>query len=483
MAQGGIRKGFFFYFGLFVLLLIAIFLIILVVLLFNPGKTILWMQYFTANDTYQITKTTDESETPIDFTTLKRIEVDCSIADVTIQRHENINKDCIQIVNNAKGFATSSQARQFKYDVLLNDGVLTIDVIEPVGFLYLSDDISITINIAYKINNGVVTTSGNYSNIDFQINTTSGNVFLGSTTPGSHTVSPKSITAETSSGNIYVNTNTEIAGATSVSFSTDNGSMIATGLNGISLNSGNIRLKTNKGSIEYDTVKTSGEGKISIINDKGSVVINNLTASNIEVNCYEGNYKIGKVQGNLSFTPSEDKLMSPNVRITEINGDFSMSSSNDANPDVIIGKLNGKANIAGISGWVQIDEMNGLVNATMKDGNLHVNFVDNATYAEDTIQTENANVIIGFKGALNHIMNITSNKGKITFNVTNKGVFTSTAYQKDNQSQYLSDDKITVNIGYEGTKNPLIINQESSSRATITIYTNSNVEYNLKDAV
>lgn len=91
MAQGGIRKGFFFYFGLFVLLLIAIFLIILVVLLFNPGKTILWMQYFTGDGTHQITKTTD-TETDIDFNNLTRIEIDCSMADVTIQRHENIKK-------------------------------------------------------------------------------------------------------------------------------------------------------------------------------------------------------------------------------------------------------------------------------------------------------------------------------------------------------------------------------------------------------
>ena len=70
MGQGQIRKGFFFYFGLFVLLLISVFLVCLVIMMFNPGKTVLWMKYFTDNNVYKYETTTDGSETPIDFSSL-----------------------------------------------------------------------------------------------------------------------------------------------------------------------------------------------------------------------------------------------------------------------------------------------------------------------------------------------------------------------------------------------------------------------------
>ena len=465
MAQGGIRKGFFFYFGLFVLLLIAIFLIILVVLLFNPGKTILWMQYFTGDGTHQITKTTD-TETDIDFNNLTRIEIDCSMADVTIQRHENIKKDCIQIVNNAKGFATSAQARDFSYSVTQQGSVLTISVVEPVGFLYMSSEVSITVNIAWIEQNQVVTTSGDYSNIDFEISTTNGDVIIGSTSPGSHTVAPKSITAETTSGNIYVNSNSQIANTNNISFTTDNGLISANSNNvsinstdkngkGLVINSGNIKLRTNKGEINYDLIQT-GNGTLTIENDRGSIVIGTISAQNTSINCYEGNYKIGTIKGNISFTASEDKIASPNVRISEIVGDFSMSSKNDASPDVIIDKLTGYANVNGISGYVETD----------------------------TLTSQYADITVGMKGELNHNINITTTEGKVTFNVTNKATFISTAYQKDNESEKLGDDKIAVNIGYEGTKNPLNIQSSTSNaKSTIVIKTNGNVEYNLKDAI
>ncbi len=493
MAQGGIRKGFFFYFGLFVLLLIAIFLIILVVLLFNPGKTILWMQYFTGDGTHQITKTTD-TETDIDFNNLTRIEIDCSMADVTIQRHENIKKDCIQIVNNAKGFATSAQARDFSYSVTQQGSVLTISVVEPVGFLYMSSEVSITVNIAWIEQNQVVTTSGDYSNIDFEISTTSGDVIIGSTSPGSHTVAPKSITAETTSGNIYVNSNSQIANTNNISFTTDNGLISANSNNvsinstdknakGLVINSGNIKLRTNKGEINYDLVQT-GSGTLTIENDRGSIVIGTISAQNTSINCYEGNYKIGTIKGNISFTASEDKIASPNVRISEIIGDFSMSSKNDASPDVIIDKLTGYANVNGISGYVEIKELSGFANIDMNDGSMVINFADQSNGATDTLTSQYADITVGMKGELNHNINITTTEGKVTFNVTNKATFISTAYQKDNESEKLGDDKIAVNIGYEGTKNPLNIQSSTSNaKSTIVIKTNGNVEYNLKDAI
>ena len=91
MPQGQIRKGFFFYFGLLVLLLIAVFMVCLVVLMFNPGKTVLWMQYFTGEDNIYVDKTTDENKTAIDWTNVSKLEINCTYANVTVEKNHNKN--------------------------------------------------------------------------------------------------------------------------------------------------------------------------------------------------------------------------------------------------------------------------------------------------------------------------------------------------------------------------------------------------------
>ena len=120
MAQGQIRKGFFFYFGLFVLALIAVFLICLVIMMFNPGSTVLWMQYFTSNSTVAITETTDGTAMPIKLETISSIDIECSYANVVVQRNNTYDDDAIYVVNKAKGFTSkmvvSTGLREYSTD-------------------------------------------------------------------------------------------------------------------------------------------------------------------------------------------------------------------------------------------------------------------------------------------------------------------------------------------------------------------------------
>ncbi len=82
MAQGTVKKGFFFYFGLFFLLIFAVFMVCLVIMMFNPGKTILWMQYFTSNTNQYVEKDSDGNN--INYASVNSIKINCDYAKVSV---------------------------------------------------------------------------------------------------------------------------------------------------------------------------------------------------------------------------------------------------------------------------------------------------------------------------------------------------------------------------------------------------------------
>ena len=492
MAQGKIKKGFFFYFGLFVLLLIAVFMIILVILMFNPGKTILWFQYFTSDsEPYEIVQTTDTKET-IDLSstsTIENIEVDCSYADVIIQKSNKIRKDCIVIENNAKGFATSQQAREFSYSVVKKDQkTLAITVIEPVGFIYLSSDITITINIFY--NESDKSASGDFSNIGFNIKTTDGNVDVGGSTFETSKIAPKNIYAETTKGDIILRGTSVLSNAENLSFKTDNGGIVTIDscTNGIGLNNGNITLSTNKGTIDFDIIKVNNSGKVYVHSNSGNIVCDNLEADTIEINCYEGNFRLGEVNcQELTFTPSENRIISPNVIINKLVGDFILSSSESANPDIEIGVLEGNIDLHNISGSIKVGEIvDGYVYATLKNANFEVAFANQTTSTNDNYiadETGSTTAKITFKGAFINNMKVITNNGNISFNFKPSTIFIANSYINDGENfgqndvvpESLDDNKISTNIG-NTSKNPLEI-EGTGARGKINIYTNANVSF------
>lgn len=501
MPQGKIKKGFFFYFGLFVLLLIAIFLIILVILMFNPGKTILWFKYFTSSpEPYVITQTTEEDESlrkNIDLSSgssIETIEIEATYADVLIQKNTGYAEDCIIIENNAKGFATSEQPTEFSYEVLLEGTTLSISVVEPEGFIYLSKNITITINIAYLVDYDE--SDGNFSNFAFNISTTDGTIDVGGKTYVGQTIAPKALTATTTSGDVILRTSANILRMQGLSFTTQSGEMLTSGNNvtyngapasGIVLNEGTINLRTTNGTIDFDVVKINNGGTLNISNDRGNIVIDNLEVDRINVNCYEGNYLIENVIcDEFTFTPSEDRIASPNIQIQEMTGDFVISSSNNANPDIIINKLNGSANIQDISGSTSINELDGYVYAIVRNGSLNVTFADQTTSTNNNYLRANggASISVKFLGAYINNLKVITDNGKINFNLTGEASFTANHFVNDGVNygdtgttpESLAPNRISTNIG-EVTGSQLIVRGNSSESATINVYTNSNVAY------
>ena len=509
MAQEGIKKGFFFYFGLFVLFLIAVFLIICVIMIFNPGKTILWMQYFTSSSAKNVIETTDTGEA-INFDTISRIEVDCSYADVQVKVDGDIGESCVRIENNAKGFATAEQARPFSYSVVNENGTLKIAVTEPVGFIYFSNDISITINIDSNYFNGEFFPKYSFDNMAFNIKTTDGNITFGSVGFESQPFAPASITAKTTGGSIYLSENMKFNNLSQISLETDNGDIRTQGnnlgedLSGIEVTDADVNLTTKTGDISLDLVKINTSGTLKIANDNGNVTISkldvpnrNITSSNqgdkesygIQMDSYEGNYYIDTIIGDLSFSPSEDILGSPNIRIGTITGDMLVSSSIDANPDVTIETMNGNIYSFGTNGNYIINNMNGSANIDIESGSVDIKFVEQTNKGTDIITSTNGAITIGFKGPINHTMTVTSDSANINFNFLNNVDFVANAYvndgTNDQSNEMVNDDKITVNIGnYHGDKNPVLVdNSETSQTADIIVYTNANIAYTVVDSL
>ena len=273
---------------------------------------------------------------------------------------------------------------------------------------------------------------------------------------------------------------------------------------GIDVARADVNLTTNTGNIDFDVVRIGTSGTLRIANENGNVTISkldvpnrNITSSNqgdkesygIQMDSYEGNYYIDTIIGDLSFSPSEDNLGSPNIRIGTITGDMLVSSSLDANPDVTIETMNGNIYSFGTNGNYIINNMNGNAVIDIESGSVDIKFVAQTNGGTDSITSTNGAITIGFKGVINHDMTITSDSANINFNFLNNVNFVANAYVNDGtnnqQNEVVDDDRITINIGnYHGDKNPVSVsNSGVSQTADLIIYTNANITYTLVDSL
>lgn len=485
MGQGQIRKGFFFYFGLFVLLLISVFLVCLVIMMFNPGKTVLWMKYFTDNHIYEYTKTTDGTETTIDFSSLSGINIKCNAyAGVTVKRNKDSNMplDTVYIVSKAKGFATQKSDVNFVYNIRKEGSVLHIEVDEPDGFLFFSKNIEVVLN---------ANTNRNYdfSNIALNVETGSGKIEIGKEYPGAKDIKLKSLKAKTSSGTILFGETFDTSSLSSCELATTGGNIKA--LKEISYVDGTQ--KTGQGlklgcdaSIDIGNgwlgmgVLTVGSRDLSIKSKKGTVDIDCIIASDTSVQCHEGNYYVDSVYGNLSFDPAEDTLASPNIVAGYISGDFDVSSIGGT-PDVSVKEIDGKFALVADKGKVLVKNAKGEVEID-GEGSLSVDITFGENYSRQArIINNSGDLNIKFLGGISSSGNIqvVTNKSVVNVKVTIAAGFVSEAKKTDGTA--LSDDKININVGLNKgqSKNPLDVTGTVSGKGTIKIVTNAKVNYEL----
>ncbi len=388
MASGQIKKGFFFYFGMFTLLLVTVFLICLVIMIFNPGQTILWMKYFTGNETYQITKTTDDVPQVINWDNVTDIIISApNYAKVTVQSNQQTNvagsqkaDTGIYVRNAAKGFQGASGAVIFGYDVTLNAGKLKITLKEPNGFLFFSKDIEVVVHSStlehqksLQNKNLVILGGSGDVTVGKYVNATSQNIVL------------KSLYVSTTSGNVALASNCDTYSAGALSGTIDSESTGKTGLTPLYVKtvSGNIgasekafssntdvglkvnaksTFKTDSGHIRLGRVD-AGTNDMFIECKTGTVVNSSIKANKVSVKCTHGNYDIQKVEGDLSFDEALETIISPNINVGEITGDFAIGNlTNSSSPDVKINKVGGNVTAHCSNGTLTISEIGGGVN-------------------------------------------------------------------------------------------------------------------------
>ncbi len=341
MAENRLKKGFLFYFGLFLLIIVAAFLVIFVVMLFMPGTSILGLQYFSNDNVYLLKNTTDDKQTEINFENpnFSSVEINASYSEVIVQNNNDYEYNGVYIVNRSKGFVTSANARDFSFSATIDKGVLKIDVIEQPAFLYFSKQCQIVLHIAN-------TTLNTFANKQISITTTDGDVNIGGivNTGYSKDVAIGGVDVKTTGGNIYISSHAP---------SSYNRLILETASGQISsakdtLSSSNFSLITDSGNITIGTVNSSGT---LILNSKsGKIEINKISArvSSDFSNAY---VSIKELDGNWDL--SQSKNMESNIiKVEKITGSLTALEANNSKFE--IGTILGSANIETSSGSVSI---------------------------------------------------------------------------------------------------------------------------------
>lgn len=490
MGQGHIRKGFFFYFGLFVLLLVAIFCICLVIMMFNPGKTVLWMQYFTANEHFVVGQTTDDQQIEIDMDYIQNnidtIEINCSsYAEVLIQRNKdnNFNEEGIHIINNAKGFQGAKGAVHFDYDVTVVGKTLTLSVTEPNGFLHFSKDIKIVLASYTEWEN-------NFGHINLIVNTASGNVSVGNSGMLPEDVELAGLTVNTKKGNVILGDYFNTEKLSKLSLSTVSGDIISH--NKIEYNQKDYTgIKTN---CETGLSTESGEidvGMVAVENNNldltcytGSVNVEFLKALKTDVVCKRGDFVLGTVEGDLNYAgAASDTMITPFITIDYINGNFALVGGEKAEVNISIKKIDGKLHLLADKGKLNVKEAGG-----------EIEVVSNANLTADIIVAENndelieissnsGKIEISFLGQFKNAT-VSTNTGNVVVNVVSGTKFEANTFKnidgvESSDQDPLDVGKISVSVELlkgEYERNSFVVDSKDGS---LNIYTNAKVSYNL----
>ncbi len=497
MAQTGIRKGFFFYFGLLVLVVIAVVLVCMTVMIFLPGTPVLWMQYFTNNKTYTTVKQDSDNgeKIDLDWSKVNKIVVNAeNYAHVVVKNDTTPNLPKVAIVNKAKGFALAKDKVDSTYSIVLKDGVLTISVDVPSGFLNISKDYDIVIN-------GVSENTQVFDGKEFIITTGSGTVDFGGReeTIFYKKLSAKSIDVTTTSGEIlFSGRNFSDTALESLTIKTESGKvdMKVPGSAEVKINvDGNaepetvkffgvknsVNLTTTKGGIKFETLKT---GNLTITNGTGTISIGSVVADGIKMDdCESGIYEFNKIilnnNGEMNWAGSEDHLGYAIFNVKEsLEGNVNISSSKNSDMKVTIAKLAGNLNIVGVNSENNGTSVDLTVNSVVKGQlNVEVNsanitYAKNSEAATDSITAKDDSVIT-FKGATTRKVTLRCSK-EVLVNVVSSLNFTSTAYtsykaDEPETNQLKGDDKINVSIdNAPQNKNPLVIGENGAELIIVT---------------
>lgn len=502
MAESKVKKGFFFYLMIFLIIVLAFIGVCITLMVFNPGKSVLGFKYYSNNETYEITKTTDSNtELNLSTTNYSEINIDAGIANVTFEANQDYDKDCIVVHNNAKGVAKASENTGFGYTVKAKDGVLDISVTAGKGFLAFSNDISVIVHIAKRSNDVTF-----FSNTNLNVKTTSGNVVLGGEVKnGANNICIGGINVETDSGDIRFTKHLnggDNNGLDKYQYTKD------------------IKLLTKKGTInlvENNSTVTTKEGNNEV---KVTKYLNVISPAVLDINVGSGTLKLGNAKANTKLTADgatveatslsgdlEVSLRSVIFNVGTINGDLDFSKGNsvmDGNR-ITVDKVTGIVNVPdGKSSMISISEIGGQSIIHTTTGNVIVGTSKTPITKLCQIQTNSGNITSYFDGSAVS-RNIKSEQGNITVNYVNaltsgdkNNIYNNTGkininFNKDSKIRFYFDkveakedeefdmSKVSFDIlnGRTLQSNPYLYETTEGSGAAVYVTTNKSVTLDL----
>ncbi len=460
--SGKIGKGFFFYFGFFLLLIITAMLIIFVVMMFMPGKSIMGLEYFAGKGTEKVEATTD-TKTQIDFENpnFNSVEISADYTNVTIQKNNDYNQNGIYIVNNSKGFVASKKARDFKYEVTLQDGVLKINVTEPTGFLYFSNDIRVVFQICNENINPLAEKSVKIK--------TNGSVNIGGPvkTGYSYDLALGSLYIEGDGGSVTMSSHAPKTFA-DLSIKTYSGGIT---FNAEEVWARNMLLQTGSGNIYAN--KLDCESFIILNTHNGKIEIGQI--SSFSSQCTDAYMTISRVNGSADFGASAQTFASSVINIGTITGNLTALQAQ--NTDFKIGSVTGLTTVQTSTGSIKIEgALNSNSSLKTVSGSIDANV---AAYVSNvTISTQKGKLNINLPKAFDGV-NIENQTGESNLSLEKSGNYTLNFayYESDNLNEFKFDN-VNLNLEIEKT-NPLVIGQGGSY---INLKCNRQINFNWRES-
>lgn len=466
MAKDGVKRGFFFYFGLFILILLGIASVLMIVMMFMPKTSILGIQYFTNSSAIRVDTTTD-GEIPIDFdygSNFNKVEIKTNFANVSIQKNNEFKRNGIYFVNKSRGFVATKKANDFSYSAIIEDNVLKISLEEEKAFLYFSKEIE----IVFQISNETVNPLADKT---VEIITNSGDVNIGGgyALGESYSLSLKNLNVETDKGSINISN----YGANNYANLT-----LKTGSGDISIAPSSVKaetmsLETESGDISATKLESSGV--INFSSNKGKILVSEIAAST-DFQIVDTYVKVGIIQGSVDFSRSVGKIKSAVVNISLVGGDLVATEA--ANADFNLGTVKGNAKIETNGGDINIkDKVFTGWSLKTKTGKIIANL--NVNVEDVEISTEKGTLTLDFPRAFSNVI-ISNKEGKTNLTLSEQGKYKMTFkyYDSDDKFDLSTFDfkNVKLNRGQE-LKNPLIVGNGVVGESSITLKCNNEINF------
>lgn len=467
MAKDGVKRGFFFYFGLFILILLGIASVLMIVMMFMPKTNILGLQYFTNSSTIRVDKTTDESQMPIDFNnpSFNSVTINTDFADVTVQKNNEYERNGIYFVNKSRGFVTTKQANDFSYSAVIEDGILKISIEEEKAFLYFSKEIEVIFQIANE-------NISPLANKSVSVYTSSGDVDIGGGYGAghSHALLLENLNVETGSGSINISTHGANDYST-LALKTRSGDIT---VSHPSIRADVMHFETTNGDIS--ATKIESPNPVYVIANKGKIEISEINAS-ARFKVVDSYIKIATIQGSADFADSAGKFNSADINIGYVKNDLTATEA--ANADFNLGTVAGKVRIETDGGNIAIGGKV-LSNWILKTGSGKIEAEINQNADGVNISTEKGNLAITFQSGFSNAV-ISNQKGKtnLTMVENSKYKIKFMNYDSDDKFDLSTFDFKNVNFNREiEKKNPLINNDGGTYESSLTLKCNGKVNFN-----